>query len=477
MNTLLASPWVLLTLLAIPLVIAVVRLRIYPTAAWTIWLVPAIVGSLAVVAAPSALVVVLVIDAVGIAVVLIDATRLIVSTGGAGGRGIVVSRQLPRTCSLGVPVATRLTVQNRCPGPLRGQVRDDVPDGFVAQPPHSPLVLAPGRRAVVTRTLTPHRRGAFELHRVDLQLQSPLGLWRRLIRCDLHDRINVYPNIKQLGDYELLARTDRLSQIGVRRVRRIGQDSDFERLRDYTPDDNYRHIDWRSTARRNRLTTRQFQSDQSQRLVFLLDCGRMMTGDDGQMTMMDHSLNAALLLSYVALARGDAVGMVCFSDTVHTSIPPRGGRGQINRLVQAGFNQSPRMVESRYDEAFVHLRRQFRRRSLVILMTNVIDEVNAAAIGDHLVHLTGTHLPMAVVLRDRDLFEAADAPRELAIAGRRVDDHCLYRGAAAADLLLWRHQTLARMAARGVLVIDTPPDDLNAPLVNAYLKVKAKHLL
>ena len=467
----------LLILLSIPLVAAAMLLRLFPTARWAVWLLPSIVASVVVIGYPSALVVVLVLDALATAVVVLDAIALVSASGGAAAVGITLARDLPRTCSLGVPVETTVTIENRCRGGLNGEIRDDLPEDFVAQPPSHPLSLSPGQRAVLSRTLTPRRRGAFELNRIDLQLTSPAGFWRRMVRREVTDRINVYPNIKQLGDYELLARTDRLSQIGVRRVRQVGQDSDFERLRDYTPDDNYRHIDWRSTARRNRLTTRQFQSDQSQRLVFMLDCGRMMTGNDGNLSLMDHSLNAALLLSYVALGRGDSVGMICFSDRIHASIPPRGGRGQINRLVQAGFNQTSRMVESRYDEAFVHLRREFRRRCLVILMTNVIDEVNAGAIGEHLTHLTGTHLPMAVVLRDRDLFDAADATREMALAGDRVDETSLYRGAAAADLLVWRHQMLAGLQARGVLVIDTPPDDLNAPLVNEYLRVKAKHLL
>src|SRR5690606_3116125 len=117
-------------------------------------------------------------------------------------------------------------------------------------------------------------------------------------------------------------RTDRLSLIGVRRTRRIGQDSDFERLRDYTPDDNYRHIDWRTTARRHKLTVRQFQSDQSQRIMLLLDCGRMMTNQRAGMSLLDHSLNAALMMAYVALSQGDSVGMLCFSDRVHTYLPP-----------------------------------------------------------------------------------------------------------------------------------------------------------
>tara|TARA_R110002074_G_scaffold97143_10_gene211007 strand:+ start:29 stop:1129 length:1101 start_codon:yes stop_codon:yes gene_type:complete len=366
---------------------------------------------------------------------------------------------------------------------MRGDVRDDVPEYFVSQPTQHKLDLPPGLQLQLTRKLTPHRRGAFKLDRVDLKLFSPLGLWQRHINRSLHNQLNVFPDMKQLSDYALLARTDRLSLIGVRRTRRIGQDSDFERLRDYTRDDNYRHIDWRSTARRNKLTVRQFQSDQSQRLIFLLDCGRMMTNQRNGYSLLDHALNSILMMSYVALHQGDSVGMICFSDTIHAYLPPRGGASQMNRLLQAGFDQFPRMVESRYDQAFLYLNSHCKRRSLVTLTTNIVDEVNAEVVSDHLSNLTGTHLPLAVVLRDREMFDAADYPAEVLqtadgqINTSPLDETKTYRAAAAAEMLVWREEVLSGLRHKGVLVVDAFPDELSAPMVNQYLQVKAQHLL
>ena len=129
---------------------------------------------------------------------------------------------------------------------------------------------------------------------------------------------------------------------------------------------------------------RQFQNDQSQRVIFLLDCGRMMTNERDGYSLLDHALNSTLMMAYVALSQGDAVGMLCFSDKIHSYIPPRGGSSQMNRLIQAGFDQFPRLVESRYDQAFLYLSTHCKRRSLVVLATNVIDEVNANAIVDYL---------------------------------------------------------------------------------------------
>ncbi len=484
-------PWLMLVLLSLPLVIAAINTRIFPTRLWAGLLAIPIVCSLLVVFSPDWLVLVALADGVIVIVTSIDFALLWRGTGGRSCVGIEVTRDLGKTGSLRIPMDSVLRIRNRTSMRLSGEFCDDLPEHFTVEPVMHQLDLIPGMETKAIGRLTAHRRGVFELERCYLKINSPLRLWHRHVTIDVRDRLNIYPDMKQLADYALLARTSRLSLIGVRRTRRVGQDSDFERLRDYTRDDNYRHIDWRSTARRNRLTVRQFQSDQSQRLIFMLDCGRMMTNHRDGYSLLDHALNAALMMAYVALQQGDAVGMICFSDRVHAYIPPRGGASQMNRLLQAGFDQFPRMVESRYDLAFLHLSTRCKRRSLVTLITNVIDEVNADVVVDYLSNLTGTHLPLGVLLRDREMFDAADAPQNAAMAaisatppgqsppheGETIDEFTMYRAAAAADILVWREEVLTGLRHRGVLVVDAFPDELSAPLVNQYLDVKAKHLL
>lgn len=458
-------PWLILGLFALPLILAAWRLKIYPTLGWIILVGVSMVMGLITIFYRPAFVLVGVLDGLIIMVAAVDFILIYLATN----RGIEVTRDMPRTCSLGVPLTSELTVENRTSMTLTGAVRDDLPENFQSNPSEHRLRLPPMGRMTARRKLTPGRRGAFTLEYVYVRFASPLKLWVRHLRLDAYNQLNVYPDMKQLSDYALLARTNRLSLIGVRRTRRIGQDSDFERLRDYSRDDNYRHIDWRSTARRRKLTVRQFQSDQSQRVIFLLDCGRMMTNQRGGYSLLDHALNSTLMMAYVALSQGDSVGMLCFSDTIHSYIPPRGGKSQMNRLIQAGFDQFPRLVESRYDQAFLYLSSHCKRRSLVVLATNVIDEVNAGAVVDYLGNINGQHLPLGILLRDREMFEAADSPDGGAFN--------MYRAAAAADILLWRDQVLKDLEHRGVLVVDAFPDELTAPLVNQYLEIKAKHLL
>lgn len=460
-----ALPWLILLVVVFPLVVVAYKLRAYPTWLWAGVLSVSLLVSLLTLVNRNLILVVALVDGLLATIVLLDLLFLYWSTA----RGIVAHREIARTASQGKPVDYELTLENKSFTTIRGAIRDDVPEHFRGQPERHRLRLPPLARMTVRRRLIPQSRGAFHLKNVYVNARSRLGFWRRYLHLPVESKLNVYPDMKQLADYALLARTNRLSLIGVRRTRRVGQDSDFERLRDYSRDDNYRHIDWRSTARRRKLTVRQFQSDQSQRLIFMLDCGRMMTNERNGYSLLDHALNASLMLAYVALQQGDSVGMLCFSDAVHAYIPPRGGKAQMNRLLQAGFDQFPRLVESRYDEAFLYLSNHCKRRSLVVLETNLIDEVNSAQVVDYLGNISGQHLPLGVMMRDRQMFDAADHPD-----GPRDN---MLRAAAAAEILCWRDQVIRDLTHRGVLVVDTFPDELTAPLVNEYLSIKAKHLL
>jgi uncharacterized protein (DUF58 family) len=186
-------------------------------------------------------------------------------------------------------------------------------------------------------------------------------------------------------------------------------------------------------------------------------------------SLLDHALNAMLMLSFVALRQGDSVGMLMFSDAVHGYLPPEGGASQMNRLLHASFDQLPRLVESRYDLAFLYLAAHCRKRALVVLITSLIDEVNAHQVEQYLKNLVGRHLPLGVILRDHRLFEAVEVPQP---EGKE-----LFRAAAAADILIWRNQVLNDLVRAGVLAVDVFPEDLTAPLVNRYLDIKARHLL
>ena len=380
-----------------------------------------------------------------------------------------IKRQALKIVSLQKRHDVDLHIVNHRRRRLRFELKDDIPQEFSAYPEKFDIRLKSQTRMSFRYQLTASRRGEYHLGRVHVRFRSLLGLWHRYVNYPIQSTLNVYPDMKQLGEYAILARTNRLSLMGVKRTRKVGQDNEFERLRDYSVDDNFRHIDWRATARRNKLTVKDFQVNQSQRLIFMLDCGRMMTNDTQGISLLDHSINAMLMASYVALRQGDSVGLICFSDRVHSYVPPRGGMKQMNQLLHSVFNRHPQMVESRYDEAFLYLRTHCLKRSLVVMISNVIDEINAMQVEQYLATLVGRHLPMGVLLRDHRLFDAADT--------RPTQPLEAFTAAAAAEIVSWRHQLLVDLTHRGVLALDVYPEDMTAPLVNQYLQIKARHLL
>ena len=393
-----------------------------------------------------------------------------------------VGRQCGRVLSLREPHRVTLEIQNRSRRTLDALVRDDALPELEVTPAELELVLPAKSRKFVEYRLVPGRRGAYALEHVHLKVVSRLRLWTRVLKLPFRSDVAVYPDLRQLSRYALYARLNRLSMLGVRRTRRVGQDNEFERLREYTPDDNFRSIDWRATARRRELIVKDYQSNHSQRVVFLIDCGRMMVNEHGGLSLLDHSLDAMLMLAYVALHKGDQVGVLSFSDSIHHYLEPAGGRRQLNRIVHAVHDQFPRLVESRYDAAFTALAQRCRKRTLVVLVTNVIDDVNAEQIGRHLDALSGRHLPLAVLLKDHDLTDRADFPIDR-FAGREAlaltadERSALYEAAVAVDLLEWRRKVLRDFRATGAMTLDVFPEELTVPLINQYLQIKAAHLL
>jgi uncharacterized protein (DUF58 family) len=387
-----------------------------------------------------------------------------------GARRLRAQRHSGAVGSLGEPQDVELSIENLDYSRRKMRVRDDVPESISAEPGEF-LVDVPGRSlAVLSYRIIPLRRGTYAFHRVDALVVSRLELWQRWVSIPCETEVRVYPDVRQIARYTVLARRDKLSTLGVRRSRKLGTDNEFERLRDYIEGDEPRHMDWRATARRRKLTVRAHQVNQSQRIIFLVDCGRMMAGDTGSgLSPLDHALNAMLLLAHVALIRRDEVGLLAFSDTIKAYVPPASGPRRINRIVHAVHNVFPELVEPRYDRAFVELEKRCRKRSLVVLLTNLFDDVNAQIVADQLGNIVGRHLPLGVFLRDQDIFALADTPAE--------SGPSLYNAAAAASLLNWRERAIAGLRLRGVLTLDVFPDNLTAPLVNQYLQIKARHLL
>lgn len=394
-------------------------------------------------------------------------------------RALRARRELKAIATRGATQRVAVTLENRSRRGCDVEVVDDRPPSLEVDAPIPPFRLPAGGRRRVIYSLVPTERGEVRLEQVFIRCGSRLKLWNSFRKLPAADTLHVYPALEQIGRYALYARTNRMSLLGVRRSRRIGTDNEFERLRDYSSDDQFKSIDWRATARRLKLTVRDHQSNQSQRIVFAIDCGRMMVNRTAGESLVDAALDAALTLAHVALAQRDEAGILCYDDTVTRWLPPRGGHGQLNRMVAAVHDVQPRLVESRADTALLHLQRHCRKRTLLVVLTNLIDDRNAERIKSHLAPTVGRHLPLVALLRDRAVFDPVET-WERDHDHRRLDGGdggLLTRAGAAADILLWRRQVLADLEGAGVLTLDARPEDLTAALVSEYLAIKARRLL
>jgi uncharacterized protein (DUF58 family) len=281
------------------------------------------------------------------------------------------------------------------------------------------------------------------------------------------DPLRVLPGVMEVRRYRLLGLHNRLREAGFRAVRQRGQGGSFESLREYVRGDDPRIVDWKATARRSKLIVRQYEAERRQNVVMMIDAGRLMTEKVGDRERLDYALTAALLLADVAALHGDQVGLLVFADRVQQYIPP--SRNSISALAEALGAVHASMVEPNYPAAFTYLAKQLRRRSLLVVFTDIIDAQASSALVGHLGKAASRHLPIAVAIRNPDV--------ELASQAEPRDEASVYRRAAAEELLQARAAALAQMQLAGVLIADSRPTDAVPNVVNRYLDVKNRGLL
>jgi uncharacterized protein (DUF58 family) len=373
-----------------------------------------------------------------------------------------VRREVADPLAVGRANPVRLHVEVRGGGRHRALVRDEHPPEMRA----SSSVTRLGIPGTVEYTLTPPVRGRRDFGRTAVRVEGPWGLgWRQ---CSLGEPapVRVDPDLSSVHSYEALARRGQLAEMGVRSLRRPGEGTEFERVRDAVPDDPPRAINWRATARTGRLMATELIPERAQPVVVCLDHGRLMGVGAGELTKLDHAINAALLLVHVALRTGDRAGLLAFGDRVTAALAPRAGRGQLRAILDALQPLRPGLIEADYDEALGHLSRWQRRRALLAIFTDVLDADQGAALLRQCVRLRRRHLPLVITVRDPALDDAA----------RRRPDEALtaYERAVAGGLLADREASLQVLRRSGVETIDADARTLSPRLVNRYLELKRR---
>lgn len=379
---------------------------------------------------------------------------------------IEVERQCEDKLSLGAENPIILQIRNRSKWRISLSIRDEPPHLFGIAGNVSSMMLGSRQQKQITYHVIPHARGDFSFGDIFVRFKGPMGLVLRQYRVPAAKPVKVYPNLLDIRKYEIMLRRGRILDTGQRRIRLYGRGTEFESLRDYSPDDEFRQVDWKASARRGRLMSRQYQIERSQNIVLILDAGRTMSVRIEDMTKLDFAVNAALMLAYVASAGGDKVGLLTFSNKVDRFMPPAKGRSQALAIMEALYNVPLTTEEADYAGAFRYLAHRWRKRSLVVVFSDLLDSESSRQIILHLQTLAATHLCLCVAISDSNVLAAAGV----------VPDETgeLYEKAAATELLHERKQAIAALERVGVIVVDSVPGTLSPAVINQYLQIKSR---
>ena len=382
---------------------------------------------------------------------------------------IEVEREISDVLSVGTSNPAKIILRSKCRLPLSVTVHDD--PGEICEIERLPetVRLEPWKEESVSYVVKPLKRGAAILQAVHLRFPTLLGLWTRHQIRKLETHVRVYPDIRAVYRYELMASRNRLAEIGVRVMRMPGQGREFERLREYRYGDEIRHIDWKATARQRELISREFTVERNQNIVLMVDCGRFMRNETDGISYLDRALNSAIMLSYIALGQGDNVSLMAFSNQIERFVRPVRGKPGIQAILRSTYDIQASTKSADYSLALEYLSMVQRKRALVIMITFVTDDVQLNVIGESLQLRSLPYLPMCVLLQDVGLRNMADRIPETDIEA--------FHTSAAAQILTGQAQQVAEMRENGVMMIDTPPDLLTERLINEYLMIKMRNLM
>ena len=400
-------------------------------------------------------------------VLLIVATRDLSLLPGRG--GYEVRRSMPEPFSLGEPEEVAVTIENRGAAGLMAKVADHAPAELRPTPREVPGRFNDNGSARVAYTTYSPRRGAYSFGPVDLQVWRDGGWWRRQLRLPQGQEVAVFPNVVAVKRIQLSLRRGLRAMAGMRRARPPGASTAFAGLRDYVRGDDVRRVSWTATARRDRPVVIEVEAERGQQVIIALDCGRLMTAPAGDLDKLDHAVNAALMLAWVAQAYGDRVGLMTFDDRVTGFIKPERGPTQLRRISEALYAIRPEYVEPDFGHAMTHLALRVGRRSMVVILTDLQDPEASRELVAHALRLAARHLVLVVAMSDPAVLSARDDPI--------VSTNRAYEWAAAEEFVASRRQSFELLRRGGVLGLDVVAGRLSPALVERYLELKERALL
>ncbi len=399
-----------------------------------------------------------------IALTITDTAWLFFSRG-----SISISRKTTARLSLGDENPVSVSLQNTFPFKVNIQLIEELPFEFQKRDFSISHQIGSGETKTVDYILTPLTRGEYKFGQSNVFVSTPLGFITRRIKGNNAQSTPVFPSFISMRKFELMGISNRLEEIGIKRIRKVGQHSEFDQVREYVPGDDSRTVNWKATARKGALMVNQYQDERSQQVFSVIDMGRVMEMPFEGMALLDYAINASLIISNMAMIKHDRAGLITFSDQVHSLLPPARKGGHLQQIMDVLYNQQTNFNESSYEKLYATISGKIRQRSLLILYTNFEGLPSLKRQLPYLKKIASKHLLLVVFFENTEIHELAGHD------SRNIEE--VYVHSIARKFIHDKKVMANELKHAGIMSLLTPPEGLSVNLINKYLEIKARELI
>jgi len=383
-----------------------------------------------------------------------------------GGGKLASHREVPDKFSNGDENPVHVHIHNQYRFGIRVLVIDELPHQFQIRNHQASFSIPSGKKETWSYNLRPVERGEYEFGSINLFVSSPIGLIRRRYREGDTQMVPTYPSYVQMRQYQLMAISNRLTEVGVKQIRRLGHTTEFEQIKEYVQGDDYRTINWKATARSQKLMVNQYADERAQHVYCLIDKSRAMKMPFEGMTLMDYAINASLVMSNIALYKSDKAGLISFAEEVDTSLPASNRPNQMHRILEVLYNQETAFLEADYERLYTFLKRRLSSRSLLLLFTNFESLSALKRQLPYLQAINRSHLLMVI------FFENTELKGLLEQEANELED--IYVKTIGEDFSFQKKRIAKELEKHGILSLLTSPSQLTVDTLNRYLEIKSR---
>ena len=384
-------------------------------------------------------------------------------------KGIFCRRDVPERLSNGDENPISIFIENHYSFSILLEIIDEIPFQFQKRDLLFHTSLKSAEQQIIEYQLRPTKRGEYSFGAVNIYVKSPIRLLQRRFQFSQDKMVAVYPSFLQMRAYELMAISNRLTELGIKKIRRIGQSQEFEQIRQYVQGDDVRSINWKATARRNDLMVNAYQEEKSQNVYCLIDKGRVMQMPFDGLSLLDYAINATLILSNIAINKQDKAGVITFSDRIGQVLTADKKAGQMTKILDLLYKQKTRYMETDYEALYIHAKTHIRQRSLLLLYTNFETVASMRRQLPYFRKLAKDHLLMVVFFENTELKTLLDKPAETTEE--------IYHKTIAEKYFYEKQQIVRELAQYGIQALLTAPQNLTVNTVNKYLELKSRGMI